>query len=73
MSGSPVYIDDKLVGAVAFSFLFAQDAIAGITPIEAMRALGRFPTGERTIAPSMPAPQRADGKATTLAPSCGAA
>ncbi|MEO8503385.1 MAG: SpoIVB peptidase S55 domain-containing protein [Acidobacteriota bacterium] len=67
MSGSPVYIDGKLVGAVAFSFLFAQDAIAGITPIEAMRSLGRFPTGERTIPPSMPAAKSTDGAATTLA------
>ncbi len=50
MSGSPVYIDGKLVGAVAFSFLYAQDAIAGITPIEAMRALGNLPTGTRTPA-----------------------
>ncbi|MDA8019008.1 MAG: hypothetical protein MPN21_16325 [Thermoanaerobaculia bacterium] len=39
MSGSPVYIDDKLVGAVAFSFTFGLDPIAGITPISAMRKL----------------------------------
>ena len=39
MSGSPVYIDGKLVGAVAFSWPFAKEAIAGITPIEAMRQL----------------------------------
>ncbi|MGB9836625.1 MAG: SpoIVB peptidase S55 domain-containing protein [Candidatus Saccharicenans sp.] len=36
MSGSPVYIDGKLVGAVAFSYAFAKEAIAGITPIEEM-------------------------------------
>ncbi len=40
MSGSPVYIDDKLVGAVAFSWNFSRGAIAGITPIEGMRKLG---------------------------------
>jgi len=39
MSGSPVYIDGKLLGAVAFSWPFAKEAIAGITPIEAMRQL----------------------------------
>ena len=33
MSGSPVYIDNKLVGAIAFSFPFAKEPIAGITPI----------------------------------------
>ena len=36
MSGSPVYIEGKLVGAVAMAFPFAKDPIAGIRPIEAM-------------------------------------
>ena len=36
MSGSPVYIDGKLVGAVAFTFPFAKEPIAGITPIQYM-------------------------------------
>jgi len=39
MSGSPVYIDGKLIGAVSFSWAFSQNAIAGITPIEGMRKL----------------------------------
>lgn len=33
MSGSPVYLDDRMVGAVAYAFPFAKEAIAGITPI----------------------------------------
>lgn len=36
MSGSPVYIDGKLLGAVAFSYQFSKDPIAGITPIQHM-------------------------------------
>jgi hypothetical protein len=36
MSGSPVYIDGKLVGAVAFTFPFSKEPIAGITPIKYM-------------------------------------
>src|SRR5262245_65334720 len=36
MSGSPVFIEGKLVGAVAFSFPFAKEAIGGITPIQQM-------------------------------------
>src|SRR5271170_7938006 len=36
MSGSPVYIEGKLVGAVAFGFPFAKEAIAGIQPISQM-------------------------------------
>jgi hypothetical protein len=33
MSGSPVYIDGKLVGAVAYAFPFEKEPIAGIQPI----------------------------------------
>ncbi len=36
MSGSPVYVDGKMVGAVAYAFGFASEAIAGITPIGQM-------------------------------------
>jgi hypothetical protein len=37
MSGSPVYVDGKLVGAVALRLsVFSPDAICGITPIELM-------------------------------------
>jgi len=36
MSGSPVYIDGELVGAVAMAFPYAKDPIAGIRPIEDM-------------------------------------
>jgi hypothetical protein len=36
MSGSPVYIGDRLVGAIAFSFPFSREPIAGITPIKQM-------------------------------------
>ncbi len=36
MSGSPVYIEGKLLGAVAFAWEFAKDPIAGITPFQQM-------------------------------------
>ena len=36
MSGSPVYIDGRLVGAISYSFPFAKEPICGITPIEQM-------------------------------------
>jgi hypothetical protein len=49
MSGSPVYIDGRLVGAVALGFPFSKDAIAGIRPIEDMLALAETPAApERT-------------------------
>jgi len=36
MSGSPVFVEGKLAGAVAYAFPFAKAAIAGIRPIEEM-------------------------------------
>jgi hypothetical protein len=36
MSGSPVFIDGKLLGAVSFSYPFSKEAIGGITPITQM-------------------------------------
>ncbi|QEH33259.1 SpoIVB peptidase S55 [Aquisphaera giovannonii] len=36
MSGSPIYIDGKLVGAVAYAWEFAKDPIAGVTPFQQM-------------------------------------
>ena len=36
MSGSPVYIDGKLIGAVSLRISVFSDAICGITPIELM-------------------------------------
>lgn len=36
MSGSPVYVDGKVIGALAYSWQFSRDSVAGITPIEDM-------------------------------------
>src|SRR6266487_733157 len=36
MSGSPVYVDGKVIGALAYSWQFAKEPVAGITPIEEM-------------------------------------
>src|SRR5438477_5974002 len=36
MSGSPVYVDGKLLGAVALAFPLSTEPIAGITPIQEM-------------------------------------
>jgi hypothetical protein len=48
MSGSPVYIDGKLIGAVAYGFSFSKEAIAGITPIDEMLAIDRAPLDVKT-------------------------
>ena len=66
MSGSPVYIDGKLVGAVALRLgAFTPDAICGITPIESMLeidVLDRSPAGAHT-------PQSTTARAGLTAPS----
>jgi hypothetical protein len=38
MSGSPVYVEGKLVGAVAYAWPFGKEPIAGITPFCQMHA-----------------------------------
>jgi hypothetical protein len=38
MSGSPVYVDGKLLGAVAYAWPFGKEPIAGITPFVQMQA-----------------------------------
>ena len=43
MSGSPVYIDGKLIGAISYSFPFAKEPICGITPIEQMTTIMQQP------------------------------
>ncbi len=73
MSGSPVYFDGKLMGAISLRMgVFSPDAICGITPIESMLEIQEFdksrPADARTPgkvvaealdAPGVPADQRA--------------
>jgi hypothetical protein len=54
MSGSPVYVDGKLIGAVSYSLgTFSKDAIAGITPIEEMMNIPDRTSPESSYAPRM--------------------
>lgn len=59
MSGSPVYVDGRLIGAVSLRMsVFSPDAICGITPIEQMIEINDF---DATKPPSAKAPtQRAE-------------
>lgn len=62
MSGSPVYIDGKLVGAVSLRLsVFSPDAICGITPIEQMLEINEFDKSTPSAArvPTQPAPRAA--------------
>jgi hypothetical protein len=54
MSGSPVYIDNRLVGAIAFSFPFSKEPIAGITPIQQMIDIFEKGSNVQTLHPKEP-------------------
>ncbi len=55
MSGSPIYVDGKVIGALAYSWQFAKDPIAGITPIEEMLRIGTTQASGMALAPQMSA------------------
>ncbi len=58
MSGSPVYVDGKLLGAVALGFPMAAAAICGIRPIEEMLAV--WPVGAPPALPVAASPVAKD-------------
>ncbi len=43
MSGSPVYVDGKLLGALAYGWAFASEPIGGVTPFVRMLEIGPSP------------------------------
>lgn len=49
MSGSPVYIGGRLLGAVALGFAFSKEPIAGIQPIEQMLEEGSVKNADTTL------------------------
>jgi hypothetical protein len=65
MSGSPVYIDGRLIGAVAYAWSFAKEPLAGVTPIETMLAEGDRP--RRSTAAEMEAGDLVNGPMPTVA------
>lgn len=46
-SGSPVYIEGRLAGALAFGWSFSKDALYGVTPIADMLKAGEAATTQR--------------------------
>lgn len=70
MSGSPIYIDNKLVGAIAYAWAHGKDPIAGITPFSQMHSFAEsFERRQLADKPKEPIrvglrePIRADGRA----------
>lgn len=76
MSGSPIYIDGKVIGALAYSWQFAKEPVAGITPIDQMLQIARAGAPGRTAiadaAPRLSGAELlkavADGKTTEVFP-----
>lgn len=71
MSGSPVYIDGKLVGALAFRIgQFSKEPIAGVTPIADMLEINDLddsvtPNEARTLASSLDTTTKTSGPGIT--------
>ena len=79
MSGSPVYIDGKLIGAVALGFAFSKEPICGIRPIAEMIAAGnptatqgvvarRVRLGDSDVAHIFPEPESVPAGSLRLTP-----
>ena len=68
MSGSPVYLDGRLAGAVASSWGFSKKALAGVTPIEAMASI--VPPERAAAVPSLPGGPTVAERAAAFARLC---
>jgi hypothetical protein len=73
MSGSPVFIGGRLLGAVSYAFPFGKEPIAGITPIGDMLEAAADPEAPRAASTRLPlrgsslaAPLDADAVAAVL-------
>jgi hypothetical protein len=68
MSGSPVYIDGRMIGAVAYAMgQFAKEPIAGITPIAEMRDVAALPAHRPAVRQAkLQIPVTRDGLAAAL-------
>jgi len=56
MSGSPIYLDNRLAGAYAYGWPFGKDPVAGVTPIASMLAEMRRPLRSNAFPGARPIP-----------------
>jgi hypothetical protein len=49
MSGSPVFVDGKIIGALAYAWDFSKEPIAGITPIHEMLKIAEADGGSNSV------------------------
>src|SRR5688500_4375762 len=68
MSGSPVYIDGRLIGAVSYSIgAFSKEPIAGITPIAEMKDATSAPRRTNAAQARLELPITPEGLSAVLA------
>src|SRR5262245_23107002 len=72
MSGSPVYIDGRLIGAVSYSIgAFPKEPIAGITPIEEMKDATQMSARRPTTQVALELPVTPESLVTAMTASLG--
>jgi hypothetical protein len=54
MSGSPIYVEGKLIGALAYGWQFSKEPVAGITPIDEMLKIASAGSTSDVIATATP-------------------
>ncbi|HVS33228.1 MAG TPA: SpoIVB peptidase S55 domain-containing protein [Thermoanaerobaculia bacterium] len=54
MSGSPIMIDGRVIGALAYSWQFAKEPMVGITPIDEMLKIAQAGGGGKALAAAAP-------------------
>jgi hypothetical protein len=67
MSGSPLYIEDKLVCAFSYGFRFNKVALGGCTPIEYMKKEGGMPRRANAVAQKGGGPKIVQQPAASMA------
>lgn len=67
MSGSPIFVNGKVIGAYAYGWLFGAEAIAGVTPMKSMLDELARPL-PKSVAPRGGAPLPASGLSVETAP-----
>jgi len=61
MSGSPVFLNNKMIGAYAYGWQFGSEPIAGVTPIQSMLDELARPLPIMSPIPALPTPARREG------------
>lgn len=54
MSGSPIYVEGKLIGALAYGWQFSKEPVAGVTPIDEMLKMASAGSTSDVIATATP-------------------